>query len=1013
MADIVFSPAPRSPERAPGSAEVLYLRKALFVIRGMFFNPITNADAPLPPHRWALFPTLKTGDVGPPPLDAVTLFSESQTSDEQGFTTVFDNQGMAEADGSAVWELMLIPIFATEGPPEAYAKFKEAWLDVDKNVWLRTTEVNFKTPETRRLLRFPLWSTQRQVDFGGGLPTNPNSPNFATTGLLKTDELKPHGSRSSPWLMQLDQGWFRSHVQLRYYDALAKKEQPIPQGIVLEASARQVFTGTDGKPIPIDSTVGASSVRLDNGAIYVVHRRPESQSQDLVYGFTLDATLDHARFALNTNVIEFVATAEVDLERLGTHYFLPIRWKSADFEAWEGVADASASVRQPFANLRLKGKTPDKPLCFHLDDFVFVDTKGQPMTLPASTPGERVCLFDNLLRIKDPASSADGPLPFSKLVVKQFPLRGEEAVFVRGDDIKTMTRVVEFDGEIFELEERRIFAGDRFVGARSAHPPKVKGIDRFAASPNNSETMLIDTRYMREVHDGKNAKLAHALVYVSCFVTTNKKDDVAGANPATAVLPKVESLLTKAADDWNLKHPASGNTSSPKEYFLVPKTGFKDDSTVLRIRRHFGARTKLARSFGSSNISIEIHPVKGRASGGDTMHLFFGSGEKIYDNMKPADKQAHVPLPGKLSFEPGIDSPSDRLDDAVEKRFTLAHELGHEMGLPDEYLESLSLKNPDLSELSELPKFEDPAPTPKPFSQDKVSMMVDNQLARLRYIWPIRQVLDKDIAPSLDAKHWFNQEKPFVAQYLASKRRLTYDIDSKTNAADRTQPWTPFANLAGAKVVGDATYSLYRLSDDESSVGPMFTDKSAGLLATSFDGILVVESKFWFSCEKDAKNKDTIDLDDQAAAILKFGRPFHFREDAPHFFIQAPAGATEFLRVAVRLCPRFEVDAEPSPTLDIDPSSGNPIVQVIGKANVRVLLRKKLAAPKISSVGGQLSIEAEEDQIGPWLMRVTLDPAARAKPVDNSTLKAADFDAVNRALSLILSPRGLGVVLPF
>ncbi len=77
MPDDVFSPYPAPSSVAPGSAEVLYLERALFVIRGLFFNPLTGDNAPLPPHRWAI-------------VHSETVFAEGTTSDADGFSTIFE-----------------------------------------------------------------------------------------------------------------------------------------------------------------------------------------------------------------------------------------------------------------------------------------------------------------------------------------------------------------------------------------------------------------------------------------------------------------------------------------------------------------------------------------------------------------------------------------------------------------------------------------------------------------------------------------------------------------------------------------------------------------------------------------------------------------------------------------------------------------------------------------------------------------------------------------------------------
>jgi len=80
-------------------------------------------------------------------------------------------------------------------------------------------------------------------------------------------------------------------------------------------------------------------------------------------------------------------------------------------------------------------------------------------------------------------------------------------------------------------------------------------------------------------------------------------------------------------------------------------------------------------------------------------------------------------------FQPS--GPSTAEDGATYKQFTMSHELGHAIGMDDEYIESLANDN---NWNPVLPKYVQYYPG-MPYNFDEHSMMVGNQAPRLRHYW--------------------------------------------------------------------------------------------------------------------------------------------------------------------------------------------------------------------------------------------------------------------------------------
>lgn len=828
MTDPTLAPTTNTPPAPPPqNAQLVTLAVPLFVLQARYTSPLDDKDKPLPPHRWTA--------VGSKGGGAPTQHVGNQ-SDADGVSTIGGDKEFSDAH--MTWHLYWQPVFADPADLADWSKNEEAWIDLDKNEWVAPSKV--QPLEKRRLIRMPLWTTPLKAK-SGGFKDSPND-DFTNKGILKGDavvaKLKANdtfGTKAKPWVFLVDHQWMRSFVHFRFYNFKTKDHDTVPPGLVVRAKK----TG--------NKTVGGGTAIDSKGTVFVLHGQTKDDAKKNVdYAFETPASFSYvdldapAPSGPPPGKDDRVVTAATLPEGVKKRYPLPAAFHSKGWEAF--LDDGNAPSRKAFADLRGEDTTKDKPLAFHLDDFVLFDfatKKAAPLAKDS-----RIAIFDHRLKFKGPFDATIVHL--FKDPVQGAYFRAEDKFAKKDDEFVDATFVLNHEDDFFVIREGRItgkpeatsFLGAKMAAARAPENPIGNFLGGYP-NLNNDGTVILhllpdayegpydDTKEGKFLKDHPKAKICHLLVYVPMKIAPAKQGPADIDAPTAAdVVPAgqmnaVYQALLDAAERWDQAHPANG-AAGKKDYVLVPTAGVKDGTRVVKMRHYFGARTQ-----GKPAFTI-LGAYKNGFLQGDRS---FVQGKTMSLVLTP--KAAPAFTGGTL----GQDSDSFAFD-----QFVLAHELGHVMALPDEYGENIGI--PSQAPAPEPPTFDEPRiirfdqrDAGYPAYADLDGMMRFLRLTRLRYVWHhVSAFLNNGAAKSQ------LPEGPYAASAPAFHKGITFVMPE----GDKTHPWQSIASASGP---GHTHLNLYHAGDDEANVERVFPRPAANKPDPGewMQGELVVTTKIWFN----------------------------------------------------------------------------------------------------------------------------------------------------------------------
>lgn len=930
---------------------------ALYHVRATIFDPIKNADFPLPPHVWLLVRDSAGSD---PPRAISRSTPSNQPAPSTGPPTLaasgvcaLGTLGVPLPPGD--YSLLFLPL--DPAIRAGYVKDKEAWIDLDKNDW-GPAPTPSSALERRRLLRVPAWSTVRKAITGGFKVTPTGATQFGQRGVIADSEIKPFGTPGAPWDMPLDFNWVKARVKFFFLNWQANKEELLPPGLIVEAIRELKQAGVEiaapsraGAGTPVSPTDGTFYMLLegDRDLWKSIQIRLATPNQGSTF-----VDLKAAAASPDTRLSNAAAAPPNPDDRNR----LPRVWHSRAMRARFGTGSnpAPPATAKTWDRLRVEiannGASRETMLFFHLDDVALCDSADVALKIPGQP--ESPTLFDHFLTIIKPGPNKPYQTALKRVgaiipadaaySVPNAPPAGKKV-------LEVSTRLIHFEGKFHDLRDDRVAgAGGKVdcVGARSARADqhlslKISGDDlmRFFGG---RELHVIDVPGVQDPQTKK--QLEHLLIYVSCKIKPDS--DFPAAN-----IPVARRALKDAGERWSPGHPGIDPTLKTKRYAILSRDPAQSLQRIMRIRTFFGevSNNQLL------NINLEFDP-KGQDRSNTSPALFIFKNQSINYANSAVQNDGGAP-----TFV------ADKGDLASAGRHTLAHEFGHVLGIPDEYGEIIDPREEvDASVpfvLPVLPSFSSPDEgfsDWRPFYTDDVAIMNSNQLPRLRHFWHQLQKLNNDAAFAKLSHRPFD-----LIHETFDGTGLSYKVPPN----DDKPPWEArFKDVAIPG--GNGQCALFPLGNDEGSNETM-TRLAAGLAGAKppMNAILIVRSKLRFVVDS------TLNPVARFQVLLDFHEKIYDKVDNSlkiRFVLQG-SPTSDFPRIMVQFQPlyafgstinplaaadlRFDIQqtsARPRPNPFLNDSPGTSLLLLLSDFVFEPALRLILGAKTVVVAGGKRTV---------------------------------------------------------
>ncbi|MBC8072090.1 MAG: hypothetical protein IAG13_27465, partial [Deltaproteobacteria bacterium] len=569
---------------------------------------------------------------------------------------------------------------------------------------------------TRRLVRLPdRWRSIDQAQLSD------DRKGSCVAGRLPSLVAGELGTVAQPWELDLGHAWQRTEVVFQHYDVHAKAVRPLPFGPLVEAF--------DDTRLRDRDRVAASTVLDADGRVHLMfYRRVDPTKLRLRMRTAPDSAVatTETEPELRIRTIGPAAWAAMTIGDRQLHYRVPTMWLSRGQLC--RTSDVTSAASKPFEDAigsALDTSVVPPRLYFDLDDFVLVNRAGVPLRF---TRALDLTIFHHDMSIrapkgepppspppatkKKPPSSAHQPY-FSRIASEHNLFAGSAGFYTPGKGPEKTARVVRRGMTFYDVTDERTARG-RVVGVRvaiaDAHPhERIYLKHQPGTSPNLANC---DLHYFADVAADPSAT-SRSISVLMVFFSVRIRD------LGTGTQGKLQDALIRAAERW------SGAPLSDVLAGVVP------DVPDVRVRT-----------------DDEMHDVK--------LVFHFPAFDDREGHaviwIRPNPRAFSLSTFGLIVIDSNDANATDALSDFEDGHSyageTIAHELGHSMGLGDEYYETLRMTG--------VPSLRQYSWDFLHLSFDKLSMMYDERVPRLRHYWVFTRWLERSaeiprIAPNLYA----------------------------------------------------------------------------------------------------------------------------------------------------------------------------------------------------------------------------------------------------------------------
>lgn len=546
-----------------------------------------------------------------------------------------------------------------------------------------------------RLIRLPdRWRSIDQSELSD------DRDGLVVSGRLQDLEKGEFGTPDSPWEIDIGHAWQRTELVFQYYDVTALDVRPVVFGPLIEA-----FDDTRMRERDL---VAASTILDEQGRTHLMFfRSVEPQKLQI----RLRTELDTVAVTTETDPeLRVQRVAEAGLRAMPVadrqrRYPLPSLWLSRGQNCRsEEATSAGGTLFEDAIEGALDTDVLPPRLHFDLDDFVLVNASEVPIGFARDLD---LTIFHHDMSIRAPRTGTHQAY-FSDIAAGLNHFAGNRAYYTRGVGAAQTTRVIRRGMKFYDLKRERTHRG-RLIGVRAAvagdHPhERIFLKQEPGTGPNLSNC---DMHYFEDVASDPavpGRSISVLLVFFSVRIRRLVKD------PHDTELNNLQDALGRAAERWSggsLENVLAGATPKTPDVRLRTDDGAHD----LKFAFHFPAFDDR-----EGHAAMWLHGQDFAFSLATAGIIMVGKGDS------KAGWRGGSPQTG---IEHGLSFANE----------TVAHELGHAMGLGDEYFTNFR-------HTSAIPRLKQHTWNFLHFSFDDHSLMNDEYAPRLRHYWVFSRWLE-------------------------------------------------------------------------------------------------------------------------------------------------------------------------------------------------------------------------------------------------------------------------------